>query len=94
MSSTSLPIRAVVFDMDGLIIDDVYKQQQKHDLITTFSSLCCFDSDKIMEKVSSLLDDGGVFFGLLADAELDPPVEHAAAMLEAALAELIETAAA
>jgi SAM-dependent methyltransferase len=49
-------------DMDGLIIDDVYKQQQKHDLITSFASLCCFDSDKIIEKVSSLLEDGGVFF--------------------------------
>jgi SAM-dependent methyltransferase len=49
-------------DMDGLIIDDVYKQQQKHDLITSFASLCCFDSDKIMEKVSNLLEDGGVFF--------------------------------
>jgi WS/DGAT/MGAT family acyltransferase len=36
---------------------------------------------------------GGVFFGLLADAELEPPVEHAAAMLEASLAELIEIAA-
>jgi SAM-dependent methyltransferase len=49
-------------DMDGLIIDDVYKQTQKHDLITSFASLCCFDSDKIIEKVSSLLEDGGVFF--------------------------------
>jgi diacylglycerol O-acyltransferase / wax synthase len=45
-------------------------------------------------SVGILSYDGGVFFGLLADAELDPPVEHAAAMLEAALAELIETAAA
>jgi diacylglycerol O-acyltransferase / wax synthase len=36
--------------------------------------------------------DGGVFFGLLADRELDPPVEHAAAMLEATLAELVEVA--
>jgi diacylglycerol O-acyltransferase / wax synthase len=34
--------------------------------------------------------DGGVFFGLLADRELDPPVEDAAAMLEASLAELME----
>jgi diacylglycerol O-acyltransferase / wax synthase len=34
--------------------------------------------------------DGGVYFGLLADRELDPPVEHAAAMLESALDELIE----
>jgi diacylglycerol O-acyltransferase len=45
-------------------------------------------------SVGILSYDGGVFFGLLADAELEPPVEHAAAMLEAALAELIETAAA
>lgn len=45
-------------------------------------------------SVGILSYDGGVFFGLLADAELDPPVTHAAAMLEAALAELIETAAA
>ena len=45
-------------------------------------------------SVGILSYDGGVFFGLLADAELDPPVERAAAMLEAALAELIETAAA
>jgi diacylglycerol O-acyltransferase / wax synthase len=43
-------------------------------------------------SVGILSYDGGVFFGLLADAELDPPVEHAAAMLEASLAELIETA--
>jgi diacylglycerol O-acyltransferase / wax synthase len=34
--------------------------------------------------------DGGVFFGLLADRELDPPVEDAAAMLEASLAEVME----
>jgi WS/DGAT/MGAT family acyltransferase len=45
-------------------------------------------------SVGILSYDGGVFFGLLADAELDPPVEHAATMLEAALAELIETATA
>jgi diacylglycerol O-acyltransferase len=45
-------------------------------------------------SVGILSYDGGVFFGLLADAELDPPVEHAAAMLEVALAELIETTAA
>jgi diacylglycerol O-acyltransferase / wax synthase len=45
-------------------------------------------------SVGILSYDGGVFFGLLADAELDPPVEHAGTMLEAALAELIETAAA
>jgi diacylglycerol O-acyltransferase len=45
-------------------------------------------------SVGILSYDGGVFFGLLADAELDPPVEHAAAMLEAALVELIETATA
>jgi diacylglycerol O-acyltransferase / wax synthase len=44
-------------------------------------------------SVGILSYDGGVFFGLLADAELDPPVEHAAAMLEAAVLELIETAA-
>jgi diacylglycerol O-acyltransferase / wax synthase len=45
-------------------------------------------------SVGILSYDGGVFFGLLADAELDPPVEHAAAMLEASVADLIETAAA
>jgi hypothetical protein len=28
----------------------------------------------------------------MADRELDPPVEHAAAMLEATLAELVEVA--
>jgi diacylglycerol O-acyltransferase / wax synthase len=44
-------------------------------------------------SVGILSYDGGVFFGLLADAELDPPVEHAGAMLEVALAELIQTAA-
>jgi WS/DGAT/MGAT family acyltransferase len=44
-------------------------------------------------SVGILSYDGGVFFGLLADSELDPPVQHAAAMLESALAELIETAA-
>jgi SAM-dependent methyltransferase len=49
-------------DLDGLIIDDVYKQEQKHDLITSFASLCCFDSDKIIEKASYLLEEGGVFF--------------------------------
>lgn len=35
--------------------------------------------------------DGGVFFGLLADRELDPTVDRAAAMLELALAELMDT---
>ena len=44
-------------------------------------------------SVGILSYDGGVFFGLLADAELDPPVDLAAAKLESALAELIETAA-
>ena len=38
--------------------------------------------------------DGEVFFGLLGDRDLDPPVEVAAAALEAALAELIAAAAA
>ena len=38
--------------------------------------------------------DGGVFFGLLADRDLDPPVEVAGAALEAALAELLQAAAA
>ena len=45
-------------------------------------------------SVGILSYDGGVFFGLLGDRALDPPVEHAAAMLEAALAELVEVAAA
>ena len=36
--------------------------------------------------------DGGVFFGLLADRDLDPPVEVAAEALRAALAELLEPA--
>jgi WS/DGAT/MGAT family acyltransferase len=36
--------------------------------------------------------DGGVFFGLLADRDLDPPVEVAAEALQAALAELLEAA--
>jgi hypothetical protein len=45
-------------------------------------------------SVGILSYDGGVFFGLLADAELDPPVEHAAAMLAGAVAELIETSSA
>jgi SAM-dependent methyltransferase len=64
MSSQSfLPqVETTDIDIDGLIIDDVYKQQKKHDLITSFASLCCFDSDKIIEKVSNLLEDGGVFF--------------------------------
>jgi hypothetical protein len=49
-------------DLDGLLISDVYKQQEKHELITSFASLCCFDSEDIMQKVSQLLVDGGVFF--------------------------------
>jgi WS/DGAT/MGAT family acyltransferase len=43
-------------------------------------------------SVGILSYDGGVFFGLLADRELDPPVAHAAAMLSESLAELTETA--
>jgi len=39
-------------------------------------------------SVGILSYDGGVRFGLLADRELDPPVEHAAAMLREAIAEL------
>jgi diacylglycerol O-acyltransferase / wax synthase len=38
--------------------------------------------------------DGGVFFGLLADRDLDPPVEVGAQALQSALAELVEAAAA
>jgi diacylglycerol O-acyltransferase / wax synthase len=37
--------------------------------------------------------DGGVFFGVLADRDLDPPVDVAVEALEAALAELLEAAA-
>jgi WS/DGAT/MGAT family acyltransferase len=44
-------------------------------------------------SVGILSYDGGVFFGLLADAELDPPVDRAAAMLQDALEELIQTTA-
>jgi WS/DGAT/MGAT family acyltransferase len=39
-------------------------------------------------SVGILSYDGGVFFGLLADRELDPPVERAAAALRESLAEL------
>jgi WS/DGAT/MGAT family acyltransferase len=39
-------------------------------------------------SVGILSYDGGVFFGLLADRELDPPVERAAAALSESLAEL------
>jgi len=39
-------------------------------------------------SVGILSYDGGVYFGLLADRELDPPVERAASHLEAALLEL------
>jgi diacylglycerol O-acyltransferase len=38
--------------------------------------------------------DGGVFFGLLADRDLDPPVEVGAQALQAALDELIQAATA
>ncbi len=38
--------------------------------------------------------DGGVFFGLLADRDLDPPVAVAAQALQAALDELLQAAAA
>jgi diacylglycerol O-acyltransferase len=37
--------------------------------------------------------DGGVYFGLLGDRDLEPPVEVAAAALQAALAELLQAAA-
>ena len=49
-------------DLDGLAISDVYQYQTKHDLITSFCSLCCFDSEKIIQKVSEILDDEGIFF--------------------------------
>jgi len=39
-------------------------------------------------SVGILSYDGGVYFGLLADRELDPPVERAAAALDESLAEL------
>jgi WS/DGAT/MGAT family acyltransferase len=42
--------------------------------------------------VGVLSYDGGVYFGLLGDAKLDPPVEAAADALEAALAEVTATA--
>jgi WS/DGAT/MGAT family acyltransferase len=45
-------------------------------------------------SVGILSYDGGVFFGLLGDRDLDPPVEHAAAMLEASLAELVQVTSA
>jgi hypothetical protein len=38
--------------------------------------------------------DGGVFFGLLADRELDPPVEVAAGALQSALDDLSQASAA
>ncbi len=49
-------------DLDGLAISDIYEYERRHDLITSFCSLCCFDSEKLMRKVSSLLADGGIFF--------------------------------
>jgi diacylglycerol O-acyltransferase len=39
-------------------------------------------------SVGILSYDGGVYFGLLADRDLDPPVDRAAALLEEALGEL------
>jgi diacylglycerol O-acyltransferase / wax synthase len=41
--------------------------------------------------VGILSYDGGVFFGLLADRDLDPPVAEAAAALDASLADLLGT---
>ena len=40
--------------------------------------------------VGILSYDGGVFFGLLADRDLEPPVAEAAAALDASLADLLE----
>jgi diacylglycerol O-acyltransferase / wax synthase len=45
-------------------------------------------------SVGILSYDGGVFFGLLADRDLEPPVAVGAQALEAALEELLEAAAA
>ncbi len=49
-------------DLDGLAISDIYKYDQKHDLITSFCSLCCFSAEDLMRKVADLLTDRGVFF--------------------------------
>jgi diacylglycerol O-acyltransferase len=43
-------------------------------------------------SVGILSYDGGVYFGLLADRDLDPPLPVAAAALQASLTELLEAA--
>lgn len=48
-------------DLDGLAISDIYKYERQHDLITSFCSLCCFESEDLMRKVANLLTDGGIF---------------------------------
>jgi hypothetical protein len=45
-------------------------------------------------SVGILSYDGGVFFGLLADRDLEPSVEVGAQALQAALEELLDAAAA
>ena len=49
-------------DLDAILISDIYKYEGKHELITSFASLCCFNSEDLMQKVSRLLVDGGIFF--------------------------------
>ena len=43
------------------IVDDIYKSEEKYDLITSFLNLEYFKSDEIFKKVNSMLPSGGIF---------------------------------
>jgi len=48
--------------LDRLIIGDIFKVEEKFDLITSFSSLDWFEAKSIFHKISDLLEIGGVFY--------------------------------
>ncbi len=48
-------------DLDNYLTKDIFTLSGKYDLITSFLTLSYFNTEKIIKKVSTLLDDGGIF---------------------------------
>lgn len=53
--------------LDRLIIGDVFEVEEKFDFITAFSSMEWFEAPSAMKKISSMLNDGGVFYMYVAN---------------------------
>jgi SAM-dependent methyltransferase len=53
--------------LDRLIIADLFTLDERFDFITAFSSMEWFEAASAMKKISSLLNDGGIFYMYVAN---------------------------